>query len=53
MSFLEFSNEIAATIVQTLNIDENDADYTDTVDMYAKWVSELMTIISEADLNMQ
>ena len=53
MSFLDLSNEIAATIVQTLNIDENDAHYTDTIDMYAEWVSELMTITSEADLNMQ
>ena len=53
MSFLELSNEIAATIVQTLNIDENDAHYTGTLDMYAEWVSELMTITSEADLNMQ
>ena len=53
MSFLELSNEIAATIVQTLNIDENDAHYTDTVDMYAEWVSELMSITSEADLNVQ
>jgi len=53
MSFLELSNEIAATIVQTLNIDERDAHYTDTVDMYAEWVSELMTITSEADSNMQ
>ena len=53
MSFLELSNEIAATIVQTLNIDENDAHYIDTVDAYVEWVSELMTITSEADLNMQ
>ena len=53
MSFLELSNEIASTIVQTLNIDENDTHYSDTVDMYAEWVSELMTITSEADLNMQ
>ena len=36
MSFLEFSNEIAATIVQKLNIDENDAHYTDTFDTYAE-----------------
>ena len=49
MSFLELSNEIAATIVQTLNIDENDAHYADTIDMYEEWVSELMTIASEAD----
>ena len=53
MSFFELSNEIAATIVQTLNIYESDAHYTDTVDMYAEWVSELMTITSEADLNIQ
>jgi hypothetical protein len=53
MSFLKLSYEIAATIVQTLNIDENDTDYTDTVDMYAEWVSELMTITSEDDLKMQ
>ena len=53
MSFLELSNEIAATIVQMLNIDENDAHYTDIVEMYEEWVSELMTITSEADLNMQ
>ena len=53
MSFLELSNEIAATIVQTLNIDENDAHYTDTVEMYSEWVSELMTITYEADSNMQ
>ena len=53
MSFLELSNEIAATIVQTLNIDENDAHYSDTVEMYEEWVSELMAITSEADLNMQ
>ena len=52
MSFLELSTEIAATIVQTLNIDENDAHYTNTVDMYAKWVSELMAITSEANLNL-
>jgi len=53
MSFLDLSNEIAATIVQTLNIDENDAHYTDTVEMYEEWVSELMAITSEADLKMQ
>jgi hypothetical protein len=53
MSFLELSNEIAATIVQTLNIDEYDTHYSDTVDIYAEWVSELMAITSEADLNMQ
>ena len=53
MSFLELSNEIAATIVQTLNIDENDAHYTDAVEMYAQWVSELMSITYEADLNVQ
>ena len=53
MSFLKLSYEIAATIVQTLNIDENDADYTDTVDMYAEWVSELITLTSEADSNMR
>jgi len=52
MSFLELSNEIAAIIVQTLNIDENGAHYTDTVDMYAAWVSELITITSEADSNL-
>ena len=53
MSFLELSNEIAATIVQTLKIDENDAHHTDTINMYAEWASELMTITSEADLNIQ
>ena len=53
MSFLDLSNEIAATIVQTLNIDEHDAHYTDTVDMYSEWVSELITIASKADINMQ
>ena len=52
MSFLKLLQEIAATIVQTLNIDERDAHYTDTVDMHAEWVSELLTINSEADLNM-
>ena len=53
MSFPELSNEIAATIVQTLNIDENDAHQTDTVDTYAEWVSELITITFELDLNIQ
>ena len=53
MSFRELSNEIAATIVQTLNINEDDAHYTDTVDMYSEWVSELITIASKADINMQ
>ena len=53
MSFLELSNEIAATIVQTLKIDENDAHQTDTINMNAEWASELMTITSEADLNIQ
>ena len=53
MSFLELSNEITATIVQTLNIDENDAHYTDSVEMYEERVSELMAITSEVDLNMQ
>ena len=53
MSFLELSNEIAATIIQTLNIDENDAHHTDTINMYAEWASEPMTITSESDLNMQ
>ena len=53
MSFLDLSNEIASTIVQTLNIDENDVHYTDTVEMYEEWVSELMAITSEADLKMQ
>ena len=53
MSFLELSNEIAATIVQTLKIDENDTHHTDTINMYAEWASELMTITSEADLNIQ
>ena len=53
MSFLKLSYEIAATMVQTLNIDEKDADYKDAVDMYAEWVSELITLTSEADLNMR
>ena len=53
MSFPELSNEIAATIVQTLNIDKNDAHYTDTVDTYAECVSELMTITVELDSNIQ
>ena len=53
MSFLGLSNEISATILQTLHIDEKDADYKDAVDMYAEWVSELITLTSEADSNMR
>ena len=53
MSFLKLSYEIASTMVHTLNIDEKDADYKDAVDMYAEWVSELITLTSEADSNMR
>jgi len=52
MSFLGLSNEISATILQTLHIDEKDAHYIDILEIYVEWATELITINSEQDLHL-
>ena len=44
MTVLEFTNEIATTIVGSLDIDEYEAEYEQIVKIYADWVNELLQV---------
>ena len=44
MTFPEFTNEIATTIVVSLHIDEYEAEYEQIIKVYADWVDEMLQV---------
>jgi len=44
MTVPEFTNEIATTIVGSLDIDEYEAEYEKIVKIYANWVNEMLQV---------
>jgi len=44
MTVPEFTNEIATTIVESLEIDEYEAEYEKNVKIYAEWDNEMLQV---------
>ena len=53
MTVPEFTNEIVTTIVESLEIDEYEAEYEKIVKIYADWVTEMLqvSVIDHSTLN--
>ena len=44
LEFSQVSNEIANTIVQSLDLDEYEAEYGEIVKNYADWINEMVRV---------
>ena len=44
LQFSQVSNEMANTIVQSLDIDEYEAEYGDSVKNYSDWINEMVRV---------
>ena len=47
MTFHEFTNDIATTIVVSLDIDEYESEYDKIVKVYADWVYEMPNVCAK------
>ena len=54
LQFSQVSNETANTIVQTLDIDEYEAEYGEIVKNYSDWINEMVRVYVKVryDLNL-
>ena len=54
LEFSQVSNEIAVTIVQSLDLDDYEAEYGEIVKNYADWINEMVReyVKNKHNLNM-
>lgn len=52
LQFSQVSNEMANTIVQSLDIDEYEAEYGDIVKNYSAWINEMVRVYVKNKYNL-
>ena len=52
LQFSQVSNEMANTIVQSLDIDEDEAEYGDIVKNYSDWINEMVRVYVKNKYNL-
>ena len=52
LHFSKVSNEMANTIVQSLDIDEYEAEYGDIVKNYSDWINEMVRVYVKNKYNL-
>ena len=52
LQFSQVSNEIANTIVQSLDIGEYEAEYGDSVKNYSDWINEMVRVYVKNKYNL-
>jgi hypothetical protein len=52
LQFSQVSNEMANTIVQSLDIDEYEAEYGDIVKNYSDWINEMVRVYVKNKYNL-
>ena len=52
LEFSEVSNEMANTIVQSLDLDEYEAEYGEIVKNYADWINEMVRVYVKDKYNL-
>ena len=52
LQFSQVSNEMANTIVQSLDIDEYEAEYADIVKNYSDWINEMVRVYVKNKYNL-
>ena len=52
LQFSQVSNEMATTIVQTLDLDDYEAEYGEIVKNYADWINEMVRVYVKDKYNL-
>ena len=52
LEFSQVSNEIAVTIVQSLDLDDYEAEYGEIVKNYADWINEMVRVYVKDKYNL-
>jgi len=52
LHFFKVSNEMANTIVQSLDLDEYEAEYGEIVKNYADWINEMVRVYVKDKYNL-
>jgi len=52
LHFSKVSNEMATTIVQSLDLDEYEAEYGEIVKNYADWINEMVRVYVKDKYNL-
>ena len=52
LQFSQVSNEMADTIVQSLDLDEYEAEYGEIVKNYADWINEMVQVYMKDKYNL-
>ena len=52
LQFSQVSNEMANTIVQSLDLDEYEAEYGEIVKNYADWINEMVQVYMKDKYNL-
>ena len=52
LQFSQVSNEMANTIVQSLDLDEYEAEYGDIVKNYSDWINEMVRVYVKNKYNL-
>ena len=52
LQFSEVSNEMATTIVQSLDLDDYEAEYGEIVKNYADWINEMVRVYVKDKYNL-
>ena len=52
LQFSQVSNEMANTIVQSLDIDEYEAEYGEIVKNYSDWINEMVRVYVQNKYNL-
>ena len=53
LHFSQVSNEMANTIVQSLDLDEYEAEYGEIVKNYADWINEMVQAYMKDQYNLE
>jgi hypothetical protein len=52
LEFSQISNEMAVTIVQSLDLDDYEAEYGEIVKNYADWINEMVRVYVKDKYNL-
>ena len=52
LEFSQVSNEMAITIVQSLDLDDYEAEYGEIVKNYADWINEMVRVYVKDQYNL-
>jgi len=52
LQFSQISNEVATTIVQSLDLDDYEAEYGEIVKTYSDWINEMVKVYMKDKYNL-